>query len=183
VALLPKDNNGVIVKLPAIPVGGSPSVNGSLVLGIGTESNNTPSTVTTYPIDDVTGNFITLFNGISYTDSFIDSGSNGLYFSSSTLPECSTDPNSGYYGWYCPTSTTPLSATTSGYTGAPSSVVSFQIGNFITLNNSPNWVFDDIGGTDVDEFDWGLPFYFGRDVYHGIEGTSSSLGTGPYWAY
>ena len=179
VALLPKDNNGVIVKLPSISADGVLSVSGSMVLGIGTQSNNIPSsTVMAYPVDDATGNFITSFGGISYTDSFIDSGSNALFFPSSTLPVC----DSG--GWFCPTSTTTLSATTLGYNGTPSSVISFQIGNFDTLvSNSSNWVFDDIGGTDVNEFDWGLPFYFWRDVYHGIEGRSSSLGTGPYWAF
>lgn len=177
VALLPKDNNGVIVKLAGVPVDGLSSVSGTLVLGIGTHSNNIPSAVTTYPTDG-SGNFITLFSGISYSGSFIDSGSNGLFFPSSTLPDCSSYPT-----WFCPAFTTSLSATTSGYTGTPSSAVSFQVGNFNTLLNSSNNVFDDIGGIDVNEFTWGLPFYFGRDVYHGMEGAGSSLGTGPYWAY
>ena len=34
------DNNGVLVQLPAVPNGGSPGVNGSLIFGIGTQSNN-----------------------------------------------------------------------------------------------------------------------------------------------
>ena len=79
VALLPNDNNGVIVKLAGVPVDGLSSVSGTLVLGIGTHSNNIPSAVTTYPTDG-SGNFITLFSGISYSGSFIDSGSNGLFF-------------------------------------------------------------------------------------------------------
>ena len=87
VALLPQDNNGVIVQLPSVPLGGSPSVNGSLVLGIGTQSNNMPSGVTTYAADQ-SGEFTTMFNGTSL-HGFIDSGSNGLFFpSTSLLPNC-----------------------------------------------------------------------------------------------
>ena len=79
VALLPVDNNGVILQLPSISSGGTTSVTGSLVLGIGTQSNNTPSGVTTYTASS-TGEFTTVFNGSTYNHSFIDSGSNALYF-------------------------------------------------------------------------------------------------------
>ena len=179
IALLPKDNNGVIVQLPSVPLGGSPSVNGSLVLGIGTQSNNVPSGVTAYAADQL-GEFTTTFNGTTYS-SFIDSGSNGLFSPSpgSQLPDCPA-PNSG---WYCPSSTVSLSATNTGAAGSPSGAVSFQIGNFDSLINSSNNVFADIGGSAPGEFDWGLPFFFGRNVYVGLEGKGASLGTGPYWAY
>jgi len=180
VALLPVDNNGVIVQLPSVPPGGSASANGYLVLGIGTRSNNIPSGVTAYAANAV-GNFITTFNGSDYTG-FIDTGSNGLFFptpSVVTLPNCAA-PDSA---WYCPASTRDLSATTRGTSGAPSGVVSFQIANFDALLASPvNNVFADIGGDNVD-FDWGLPFHLGRNVYIGLEGKGSSLGTGLYWAY
>ncbi len=180
IALLPLDNNGFIVKLPNVPSGGSPSVNGTLVLGIGTRSNNVPPKVTTYPANQV-GEFITTFNGNTYS-SFIDSGSNGLFFpspSSSLLPDCAP-PNSGFY---CPSVIRSFSTTNTGAFGSPSGVVSFEIGDFDSLMSSPNNVFPDLGGSDVGEFDWGLPFYLGRDVYLGIDGTTSSLGNGPYWAY
>ena len=179
VGLLPQDNNGVIIQLPSVPVGGSPSVNGSLVLGIGTQSNNGPSGVTAYSADQL-GEFTTTFNGTAYS-SFIDSGSNGLFFpsSGSQLPGCPA-PNSG---WYCPSTTASLSATNKGASGSPSGVVSFQIGNFDSLINSSNNVFADIGGSTPGIFDWGLPFFFGRNVFVGLEGKGSTLGTGPYWAY
>jgi hypothetical protein len=180
IGLLPQDNNGVIVQLPGIPAGGSPSVNGSLILGIGTQSNNMPSGVTAYTADPSSGDFTTNFNSTSYT-SFIDSGSNGLFFpSTSALPDCP----GAYSGWFCPSSTVSLSATNTGASGSPSGAVSFQIGNFDSLlTNSSNSVFDDIGGNFPDGFDWGLPFFFGRSVFVGIEGKGSSLGSGPYWAY
>jgi hypothetical protein len=180
VALLPQDNNGVIVQLQSVPLSGAPSVVGNLLLGIGTQSNNAPSAVTTYAADGF-GEFITTFNGVFYS-SFIDSGSNGLFFpppSASLLPDCAS-PNSG---WFCPSSTVNLSATNTGATGSPSGVVAFQIGNFISLINSSNKVFTDIGGKSSVDFQWGLPFFFGRNVYIGIEGKKSSLGSGPYWAY
>ena len=178
VPLLPQNNNGVIVRLPSIPGGGSPSVNGNLVLGIGTQSNNVPSGVTVYAANQV-GEIITYLNVNTYS-SFIDSGSNGLFFPSSVLlPNCP----SPYSVWFCPSSTTSFSATNAGASGSPSGMVSFEIGNFISLMNSLNNVFADVGGNGVGQFDWGLPFFFGRDIYMGFEGSTSSLGSGPYFAY
>jgi hypothetical protein len=182
VSRLPADNNGVIVQLPPVPSGGAASVDGNLILGIGTRSNNTPSGVTMYPADPnpnhtYYGYFITVFNGITYSDSFIDSGSNGLFFNASSLRALTTCG-----AWYCPSSTQILSATTKGYGGSPSGVISFQIGNASTLFSSPNNVFIELGGANT-SFDWGLPFFLGRNVYVGIDGKTSSLGTGPYWAY
>jgi hypothetical protein len=50
--------------------------------------------------------------------------------------------------------------------------------------------FSNIGGYTVNFFDWGLPFYFGRNIYVGVEGRTSKLNTGvfinykgPYFAY
>jgi len=180
VALLPQDNNGLIIQLPGVAPGGSPSVNGALILGIGTRSNNAPSEVTAYTAD-LFGEFVTTFNGVPYS-SFIDSGTNGLFFvspSSNLLPNCAF-PNSE---WFCPSSTTSLSAINTGASGSPSGVVSFHIGDFISLISSFNDVFAEIGGNSSVDFDWGLPFFFGRSVYIGLEGRGSSLGSGPYWAY
>ena len=177
VTLLPQDNNGVIIQLPSVPEGGLPSVNGSLMLGIGTQSNNVPSVVTTYTLDQY-GEFITTFNSHLYS-SFIDTGSNGLFFPSSRmLPNCKD-----YSDWFCPSSTTSLSSTITGASGSPSGLVSFLISNFDSLISSPNNVFVDIGGNWVGGFDWGLPFFFGRVTYIGLEGSASSLGNGPYFAY
>jgi hypothetical protein len=181
VALLPQDNNGVIVQLPSISANGVPSVNGSLILGIGTQSNNTVPGVTSFPANQ-SGNFTTKFNSTSLTHSFIDSGSNGLFFPpTSQLPICSI-------AWFCPSpAPLSLSATNTGAFGSPSGDVPFQIGNFqsLLLSNPSSKVFPDIGGSFPNQFDWGLPFFFGRNVHVGIDGKPSpSLGaTGPFWAY
>ena len=180
VSLLPRDNNGVLVQLPIVSPGGSPFVNGNLVIGIGTQSNNVPSGATAYAADQ-NGEITTILNGISYSG-IIDSGSNGLFFtppSASLLPDCP----SPYSGWFCPSSTTTLSATNTGASGSAHGAVSFQIGNFGNLIGSTNNVFADVGGPASGQVDWGLPFFLGRNVYVGIDGKESSLGIGPYWGY
>jgi hypothetical protein len=183
VSLLPIDNNGVILRFPDISLGGVSSVNGELILGIDTESNNSSSGVTMYPADpnsanQTYGDFITVFNGQTLSESFIDSGSNGLFFPN-TL-NLSTDSND----WYTPSTTQSLSATTEGYLGTPIGVVSFQIGDADTLLASSDNVFIELCGTNPSgSFDWGFPFFLGRSVYVGINGQKSKLGTGPYWAY
>jgi hypothetical protein len=180
VALLPEDNNGIIVQMPDVPASGSTSVDGYLVLGIGTKTNNIPTTAETYPTDS-SGYFATLFDGHLYS-SFADTGSNGLFFpppAGNILPDCA-NPLSA---WFCPTALTNLSATNTGASGSPVGSVSFQIDNFISLISSGNEVYANIGGQNAGDFDWGLPFFLGRNVYIGIEGKSSSLGTGPYISY
>lgn len=184
VSLLPLDNNGFIVQfLTPVPLGGLSSVNGNLILGIGTRSNNgSTAGINVYPSDPNYGEFTTVFNGIAYGNSFIDSGSNGLFFNQSSMSALTTCTSGVASGWFCPSSTQSLSATTKGYAGLPSGTVSFQIGNASSLFSSSNNVFIELGGPDT-SFDWGLPFFLGRSVYMGIENKTSSLGTGPYWAY
>jgi len=183
VALLPVDNNGVIVHLPSVASSGATSVNGTLVLGIGTQVNNQPvGEVVAFDADQY-GDIITIFNNTTYA-SFIDSGSNGLFFdasSTSALPDCGPAAP----GWFCPSSiyTDPATINKGNQLGSPSQTVSFQIENTLTLANSINNVFPDLGGSAPGMFDWGLPFYLGRSVYVGIENTPSCLGTGPYFAY
>jgi hypothetical protein len=194
VAFLPKDSNGLIVQFPGVAAGGAASVTGSLVLGIGTQSNNSLSGVTEYTLDS-NGEFTTAFDNVSFVDgtnaggSFIDTGSNGIFFPSprrhtpyfGELPDCTGED----VGWFCPQSTTSFSAVITGSSGSPSNTISFQIGNYESLTSSlTNMVFGDIGG-DIGSgggFDWGLPFYFGRNVYIGFE-NKSSLGSGQYFAY
>ena len=185
VALLPHDNNGVVLELPSIPRGGVASLNGYLVLGIGTQANNIPHGVNVLTAAAGTGDFSTNFSG-QVTAGFLDSGSNGLYFNapvSGALPDCSFfDQNMA--GWFCPNGTASLSAVNTGSNSSTASSVNFLVGNAINLsNNASNSVFIELGASGGGDFDWGLPFYIGRNVYIGIEGAASSLGTGPYYAY
>ena len=178
VALLPVDNNGVLLQFPPIAQGGAASATGQLILGIGTRANNTPSGVTAYPASPI-GEFTTVFNGTTYAHSFLDSGSNGLFFSDPALNVC--DGN-----WFCPPSVQNLSATNQGTAGSPSGEVMFQIGNADSLFKTGNHVFIELGGSApqaISGFDWGMPLFYGRTVFVGIQGRSSILGSGPFWAY
>jgi hypothetical protein len=179
VPLFSSDNNGVMVSLPAIGAGGAATVSGSLVFGIGTHSDNALGSATVYTTDSL-GNFTTSYQGTSYGDSFIDSGSNGIFFLSSEstgIEECSDER-----GFYCPSKTLTLSAENIGTNGQSGSVP-FDIANADTLFSTSNAAFDDLGGTNPGSFDWGLPFFFGRNLFVAIDGQETPGGPGPYWAY
>ncbi len=181
VILFATDNNGVLIQLPSVS-GAETSVTGSLIFGIGTQSNNALGSATVYTIDPSSGNFTTVFNGISYSDSsFIDSGSNGLYFLDSHTTGIPTCADASY--WYCPSTTQNLSATNQGTNGA-TGTVSFVVGNADTLTASPNdAAVNGLAGPNSGSFDWGLPFFFGRTVYTSIQGQNTPAGQNPYWAY
>lgn len=172
------DNNGVLIDLPAVSSAGASSLSGSLIFGIGTQSNNqfTSGAVLT---TSSSGYITTVLAGQSPSTSFIDTGSNGLYFDSSTIPNCV-----GNAGFYCPSSRTTLLATVLGANGS-SSPVSFSIDNASALfAGGTNAVLPTLSGpSDAHTFDWGLPFFYGRRVFIGIEGQASSIGTGPFYAF
>jgi Protein of unknown function (DUF3443) len=183
----PTDNNGVIVELPALQPAGSSAeatVTGQLVFGIGTESNNAlPSTATVLNLDP-TDSFTTNFAAQSLSGSFIDSGSNGLFFPDPALAG-SVCPGTDS-SWYCPSSTlVGLSATNVGATGSPSNTVTFSVDNFetVTAANPSDAAFSNLAGPNTGGFDWGLPFFYGRNVFTAIDGTTVGTTPGPFYAY
>jgi hypothetical protein len=175
----PLDNNGVILQLPSIPVTGAPIVSGSLIFGIGTRSNNGLGTAVVLPLDD-SGDFTTTFQGQSYSSSFIDSGTNGLYFLDAATTGLAICSDASFF--YCPPTTAALTATNRGSNGS-SAGVNFAVANADTLFNSPNVAFNDLGGPSAGSFEWGLPFFYGRTVYTAIESQGTPAGPGPYFAY
>jgi hypothetical protein len=187
------DSNGVIVNLPS-PGGASDvalTLTGTLVFGINTAAgNNGIGSAVAFPLSN--DSFTTIYSGQTLTDSFIDSGSNALFFPS-TLTVCSDNQF-----FYCPASLTGQSGTNVGAGGSPTSVVAFNVDNADNLfNANPNdTVFGTLAGpegtantctaqgTGSCSFDWGLPFFFGRSVFTAIDGaTVTNVGTGPFWAY
>src|SRR4249919_1572375 len=131
VALFSRDNNGVVIQLPAVAAGGAFSVTGSLVYGIGTQSNNGLGSAKVLAVDAL-GNITTIFSGQSYPSSFIDSGSNGIFFldaGTSGLPVC---PDSADF--YCPATPQSLTATNRGANGVTLPAL-FNVGNADALDS------------------------------------------------
>ncbi len=184
VTMFSLDNNGVLVYLPSVPAGGVPAVNGSLIFGVGTQSNNALQSATVYVVPDSgvnAGDITTIFNGVNYTG-FLDSGSNGIFFLDSTttgIASCTVQGKT----WYCPaTSPDSLTATNQG-TNGNQGVVNFSIENASKLLSSGNIAFSTLGGPMPGSFRWGLPFFYGRTVFTAIEGMNTPVGAGPYVAY
>jgi hypothetical protein len=177
------DNNGSILMLPAVGSNSEASLNGQLVFGIGTQSNNGLGNAQVIGVSPSTGTFSTVQGGATYTMSVVDSGSSGLFFDTSALPTCAS-PQSEYY---CPASTEQLSAVIEGVNGV-TSAVSFDVGNATALTQSAgnDSVMPLLAGPAYvasTQFDWGLPFFYGRNVYTAIEQQSTPGGTGPYVAF
>ncbi len=187
VGLLQYDNNGVIIDfssaVPPTLTLGAATADGSLILGIGTQSDNALGNVTVYALDPNDGSLTTTttVNGKSYSypGSFIDSGSNGIFF-----------PDVARHRYAAAASTvlrlpSQLTATNLG-TNNSSGTVNFNVANADSLLSTANTAFNNLAGPSYGtsaSFDWGLSFHFGRRIYTGIEGTSSTGGNGLYVAY
>jgi len=189
VTLFAADNNGVIIQLPTVSDAGAASVSGSLIFGIGTQSNNgIGSGLAVLLLDPTTGYFTTTYKGTALTQSYLDSGSNGLFFNDPSIMACTDAPD-----FFCPASTLNLTATNSSAsdTGSgTSSVVNFSVANADALaNNNPSFVaFSNLAGpasmnSPSQSFDWGLSFFYGRSVFTAVEGMNTPAGMGPYFAY
>jgi hypothetical protein len=193
VALFAVDNNGIILSLPSIPAAGQVTASGTLTFGIGTESNNALSSAAVVITTDDIGNFTTIYNSQTLNGSFIDSGSNALYFpngtpSKPTITLCpNTQSNPDASDFYCPATPVSETALNQGQNGS-TSTVPFEITNANSLNAN-YYATPTIGGPATPNamlgayFDWGLPFFYGRFVYVAIDGQVAGTATGPYYAY
>lgn len=185
VTMFMTDNNGTIIGIPSVPLAGAATVSGSLIFGIDTQSNNASSGQTVLFVnadlsDPNYGDLTTNFNGQALTASFIDSGSNGLYFNDSALPACA-QPNTEFY---CPANTPSYTATLQGISGPASSGISFSVAS---ADSQPANItaYPGLAGTNstANSFDWGLAFFYGRRVTTAIQGYTTSAGMGPYVAF
>ena len=183
VALFASDHNGYVVNLPAVASAGASSLSGSLIFGIATQSNNVFASGAVLATDS-SGYVTTQIAGsAAFGSSFFDTGSNGLYFDSSTLTSCPAGANGA--GFYCPGTTVNATASVVG-SNAVSVQVPFAVANGATLLGSSGLTaLPGLAGSMgmADAFDWGLPFFYGRRVFVSMEGQTSSLGVGPLIAF
>jgi hypothetical protein len=182
VALFASDNNGVIIELPSVPDSGVATANGTLIFGIGTQSDNALGSATILQADPGTGTIVTSFNGHLYGNSYIDSGSTLFFFGINTFPGCGNSAPD----FYCPPTTQNLSATMMGI-NQKNANINFSVANANQIfGANPSFqAFDNIAGPagDNNTFAWGGPFFFGRNVYTAIEGHNTPGGQGPYFAF
>ena len=183
------DNNGVIVVLPSVAAGGASNVMGSLIFGIDTQSDNASGSETVLTVNDMAELLMT-FNGTTLANSFIDSGSNGIYFNDPSIVTCTAppnDPSSQIVNFYCPASTLNLEVSIQGMNGAMANNVPFSVGNTETMLNSNFDAYPQLAGIippgNSGTFDYGLPFFFGRRVAVAVQGAMTKAGTGPYIAF
>ena len=187
IGALSADNNGAVIALPSADANGQATLSGTLYFGIGTESNNAVGTAQFLTVEPTTSlsqppaTLVTMFNGSTLNGSVIDSGSNAYFFDDSALTVC-TNPD--YLDFYCTAAS--LSATLQGVNGATSSV-NFDVGdaNVIFDITTPLAVFPTLAGQNgsinnsIPGFDWGLPFFYGRNVYVLFDGGTAGSTTGP----
>jgi hypothetical protein len=191
VAAFAADNNGVIVDLPRLQSpNGDATVQGQIIFGLSTQTDNAlPATgLTVLGADPATGDFSATFNGgTAVLPALIDSGSDDYAFADPNIATCTaTPPNNPFWvGYYCPAM-------------APQSV--FAVNTGVGANNATNTVqfaiadpnsfvatataFTNLGGGQGStRFTWGMPFFYGRKIYIGIDQTMSGTLKWPFYAY
>lgn len=171
------EQNGVKINMSSVAsASGASGVTGNLYLGVDTLGNNDSTGATRYAAN-ANLYFTTTYRDSSavnrvLTSSFVDCGSNLWNFPDSFMTLCSD-------GFYCPASTTALQATPAGGPAVP-----FSIANADSTLASGNTAYSNIGASFPGAFDWGMPFYYGRSIYHVINGkTATTLGSGPAWGW
>jgi len=184
-ALFAADNNGLIVILPNLQnANGDASVQGQVVFGLGTQSDNAlPAVGIAVLGTDANGDFRATYNGASAAiPALIDSGADAMLFDDPSIAVCSTG---AFVGYYCP-AVAPLnaSAVNAGVgTNNATSTVSFAIADPNSFVAGAAAFIDLGGGGGSSTFTWGMPFFYGRKVYVGFEQHTVGNLSGPFFAY
>ena len=208
------DNNGVVLVLPTVPDTGAAKVNGELIFGINTRStdslarsvsNQLPAAaarvhlgvdwqnnLSAHGLDSYL-NISTQYQGgpIIY-NSYLDTGTNGLFFSDSSIALCSAAV-AGKPTWYCPATQLFKSAVLSDgdSPGLNAVTVDFLVRDSGSVSPSSTALPGMAGApadpaTSAASFSWGLPFFYGKRVSLSIWDKSSKdplYSAGPWYSF
>jgi hypothetical protein len=188
VAMFAADNNGIIVNLPNLQnANGDASIQGELIFGIGTQTDNAlPATGLTVLGADANGDFKAAYNGgTTLLPALIDSGTDAYWFDDPTIPVCPAATYGVFGGYYCPVQhpQSVFAVNTGVGVNNASSTVNFAIADPSTFVANAAAFLNLAGGSASKRFLWGMPFFYGRKVYIGIDQRVSGNYTGPYYAY
>jgi hypothetical protein len=197
-------NNGLVLVMPAVTNPGAATASGELIFGVDTiASGSSVFSNNTVPLAgkrvmlgvDPVNNLDSYLNITTqllrspspqiFYGSYLDTGTNGLFFNDSSsvpIPKCNNST------WYCPASTLTLNAVLSdgGSTTLNQVNLQFQVGNAEALFSTSNTAFVDasgaapVGSTD---FAWGMPFFYGKRVYLSIWDITSFGNAAPWYAW
>ena len=150
--------NGAVLDLPAVADGGATQAVGTLTFGVNTLANNMLVSPTIVSVSGGgVGYFTTTYNGVSYTSSFIDSGTATYTFFDSSLTHCTGAVSFAV----CESPTLNLSASVTTSSGE-ASTLPFDVGMYPTSGASQGAAVAASSGTS--SFVWGAPFFFGTRV-------------------
>ena len=191
------DNNGVVINLPGLQnANGDATVQGQILFGLATQTDNAlPATGLTVLGADASGDFTATLSGATTAlPALIDSGSDDYAFADSdpNMATCLTNPpppqqpsSPQWSGFYCPiVSPQSVSVVNTGVSpNNATNTVQFAIHNPNTFIATATAFINLGGGQGATRFIWGMPFFYGRKVYIGIDQTKSGTLQGPYYAY
>ena len=183
---LERNHNGISIALPQI-FGPSDSVTGTLTLGI--DNSDKLKETQVIPVDSL-GGFRMTFAGRGYDGSQIDSGSNAVFFPGSPeIPRCAWSARwlATLGEFFCPKSPMEFFGVIPNLLLAHAPATNHSSGAKITwtavdgqerlARNS--LVAPSLAGFELNQILLGIPFFFGKQIYFGIEGEISVLGSGP----
>src|SRR5690606_29806514 len=131
-------NDGVIIDLPAVPDQGAATVSGSMIFGIATKGNNALGNARVLDVNPISGTFSSSVRTQTFSQSFLDTGSNGLFFpygsafNDTELPTCDVNPAPDFF---CPITQVDATGILQGYSNGNSVSADFSIGNANDLLN------------------------------------------------